>query len=269
MKNGGIINPSNDNVAISVKGVQQQFAVNNQSVEALKRVDFDITFNSFNLVYGPSGSGKSTLLNVLAGLQPPTSGKVFVEGQDIYGLKPDELAHFRANRVGFMHQTNHWIKSLNVIENLSVPLYFLGYSRSKAKKLAMIALERVNMAQYAEKSPLVLSGGEQQRVAMARALANDPILIIADEPTGNLDTVNGDAIMNLMLVAQKEFRRTIILVTHNMEYISLADHLLKIQDGLVEDTPSSDRSKVMKRLLHDVNSRIEHLSEVKKNAKSI
>ncbi|MCA9342810.1 ABC transporter ATP-binding protein [Candidatus Saccharibacteria bacterium] len=264
-----MIDPKSEEVAIAVRDVQQQFNINNQQVQALKQVDFSIAINSFTLVYGPSGSGKSTLLNVLAGLQPPTNGKVTVQGQDIYSLKPDELAHFRANRVGFMHQTNHWIKSLNVIENLSVPLYFLGYSRAKAKKLAMIALERVNMAQYAEKSPLVLSGGEQQRVAMARALANDPVFIIADEPTGNLDTENGDAVMNLLLTAQKEFRRTIILVTHNMEYISLADHLLKIQDGFVEDIPSTDRSKVMKRLLHDVNQRIEHLSEVKKNAKAI
>lgn len=269
MKSGGIINPNKPEESIAVKDVWQHFNVNNQPVQVLKQVEFTIALNSFTLVYGPSGSGKSTLLNVLAGLQPPTSGKVIVQGQDIYSMRPDELAHFRANRVGFVHQTNYWIKSLNVIENLSLPLYFLGYSRSKSTKLAEIALERVNMGKFAKKSPLVLSGGEQQRVAMARALANDPVVIIADEPTGNLDTENGDAVMNLLLTAQNEFRRTIILVTHNMEYISLADHLLKIQDGFVEDIPSKDRQAVIGRLLKDVTGRIEHLSEVKKHARSV
>ncbi len=251
---------------INVKNVQQSFKVGDETIPALKTVDFSIKANSFTIIFGPSGSGKSTLLNVLAGLQAPSTGNVVIEGRDIYALKPDELAHFRANRVGFMHQTNHWIKSLNVIENVSVPLYFLGYNRSKASELAMIALERVNMASYAKKSPIFLSGGEQQRVGMARALANDPLFIIADEPTGNLDSTNGDTIMNLLLSCQTEFHRTIILVTHNLEYISLADHLLKIQDGHVEDIPSSDTQKIMDVLIGDMKKRIKHLSEVKVHA---
>lgn len=251
---------------INVENVQQSFKVGDETILALETVNFSIKANSFTIIFGPSGSGKSTLLNVLAGLQVPSTGSVVAEGKDIYALKPDELAHFRANRVGFMHQTNHWIKSLNVIENVSVPLYFLGYNKPKASKLAMIALERVNMASYAKKSPLFLSGGEQQRVGMARALANDPLFIIADEPTGNLDTENGDTIMNLLLNCQTEFRRTIILVTHNLEYISLADHLLKIQDGQVEDIPSNDTQKIMDVLVGDMKKRIKHFSEVKVHA---
>lgn len=260
---GGVIDQTD---IIQVRGVQQSFKVGDELVSALKTVDFSIKANSFTLIFGPSGSGKSTLLNVLAGLQPPTYGTVTIEGRDIYSLKPNELAHLRANRVGFMHQTNHWIKSLNVIENVAVPLYFLGYQKSKAAKLAAIALDRVNMGAYAKKSPLMLSGGEQQRIGMARALANDPLFIIADEPTGNLDTDNGDTIMNLLLNCQTEFRRTVILVTHNLEYISLADHLLRIQDGQVEDIPSGDTQKVMDVLMGDVKGRIKHLMEVKKHA---
>jgi putative ABC transport system ATP-binding protein len=259
-------NKIDTNAIIQVRGVKQSFKVGTEVVPALRQADFTIKANSFSIIFGASGSGKSTLLNVLAGLQSPTTGSVNVEGNNIYELDSDELAHFRANRVGFMHQTNYWIKSLNVIENISVPLYFLGYSKSKAAKLAQIALDRVNMGNFAKKSPLVLSGGEQQRIGMARALANDPLFIIADEPTGNLDTANGDAIMKMLLNCQTEFRRTVILVTHNLEYISLADHLLRIQDGIVEDIPSSDTHHVMNVLLNDVQSRVKELREIKKHA---
>ncbi len=251
---------------IQAENIQQQFIVGGEPLTVLRGIDFSIQANSFNIIFGPSGSGKSTLLNVLAGLQAPSQGKLIVEGRDIYSLSPDELAYFRANRVGFVHQTNHWIKSLNVIENISVPLYFLGFSKAKASKLAQVALDRVQMGAYAKKSPLLLSGGEQQRLGTARALANDPLFIIADEPTGNLDTENGDMIMSLLLNAQTEFRRTVILVTHNMEYISLADHLLKIQDGTLEDIESNDVERVTKALVADIEERIKHSLRVKMEA---
>lgn len=263
---GGIV----DNTQIIVaKDVQQQFIVAGETLPILKNVNFSIQANSFNIIFGPSGSGKSTLLNVLAGLQAPSSGTLMVEGNDIYSHKQDELARFRANRVGFVHQTNFWIKSLNVIENIAVPLYFLGYPRAKATRLAQVALDRVNMGAYAKKSPLMLSGGEQQRLGTARALANDPLFIIADEPTGNLDTANGDMIMNLLLNAQTEFRRTVVVVTHNMEYVALADHLLKIQDGFVESIESKDVERVAGLLMKDTQNRIKHLAEVKKGAAEV
>lgn len=260
--------PIDETQVISADNIQQSFMVAGEPVNVLRGTSFTLKANSFNIVFGPSGSGKSTLLNVLAGLQAPSSGKMIVQGQDIYALSQDELAYFRANHVGFVHQTNHWIKSLNVLENISVPLYFLGYSRSKAARLAQVALERVNMASYAKKTPMLLSGGEQQRLGTARALANDPLFIIADEPTGNLDTINGDMIMSLLLNAQTEFRRTVILVTHNMEYISLADHLLKMQDGVVESLESDDVEKATRVLVGDIEERIKHLQEVKRNALS-
>lgn len=260
---GGILDNSK---ILQVQNVTVNFKVGEEIISPLKSANFSIQANSFNIVYGPSGSGKSTLLNAIGGLQKPSQGSVIVQGRDLYSLSNDELANFRANRIGFIHQTNYWVKSLSVLDNIAIPLYSIGFSRSKAHKLAMGALERVQMVEYANKFPAVLSGGEQQRLAMARALANDPLFIIADEPTGNLDTAAGDSIMRLLLNCQTEFRRTIILVTHNMEYISFADHLLSIQDGIVEDIPKSDTASITGKLINETKSRITDLAKVKAKA---
>lgn len=255
-----------DSTLIKVEGVSQIFTVGGEKIVGLKEANFSIKANSFNIIYGPSGSGKSTLLDILAGLKAPTTGSVTVNGQDIYALSPDELARYRANQVGFVHQANHWIKSLNVLQNIIVPLFFLGYKRKEAEKLARQALEQVNMTEYATKRPILLSDGEQQRLGMARALANGPLFIIADEPTGNLDSENSARIMKLLLSSQAIFRRTIIVVTHNMEYISLADHLLKITDGVVEDIPPNQTAAEIKVLLNEVNEKIKQQAELKRHA---
>jgi ABC-type lipoprotein export system ATPase subunit len=162
-----------------------------------------------------------------------------------------------------VYQQNYWVSSLNVIENVAIPISFMGYSRAKAAKLAMDALQRVDMAPYAKKSPLVLSGGEQQRIAMARALVNDPEFIIADEPTGNLDTHNGDMIIALLQSCKRDLKRTIILVTHNMEYLSLADQLLHIQDGTIKQMQNDDISKTTETLITEMRARINRLAKVK------
>ena len=257
------------NDIIRADNLQQKFKVGEEEIVALKEASFRLKANSFNIIFGASGSGKSTLLNILAGIQSPSSGSLVVQNRNIYDLSSDALAFFRANQVGFIHQRTYWIKSLNVIENISVPLFFLGYGKAKAEKMASSALERVGMEEYAMKNPVLLSGGEQQRLAAARALANDPLFIIADEPTGNLDTESGDMIMNLLLNAQNEFRRTIILVTHNMEYLSLADHLLKIQDGVLEDIQSENIGDVVDNLMKDVRGRLSDLGKLKKNATEV
>ena len=202
---------------------------------------------------------------MLTGLQKPSSGKVLFEGRDVYELSPDELAHFRANRIGIVYQTNYWVKSLTVLENVSMPLYFLGYSRSAAGKIAQSALERVGMGEYAKKYPSLLSGGEQQRVAMARALVNDPLFIIADEPTGSLDSKNGDMIMGLLQNCQTEFKRTVILVTHNMEYLPLADHLLHIQDGTLEQMQDESIQRTAENLLNEMKNRLNTMSTAKQH----
>jgi ABC-type lipoprotein export system ATPase subunit len=244
---------------IKVENVSQSFQVGTETLNVLKTVNFNIADNTFNIIYGPSGSGKSTLLNILTGLQKPTSGLVTFENENVYNFKPNRLAQFRAHRVGFVYQQNFWVKSLNVIENVSLPLYFLGYNRKKALPLAQLALDRVEMGAYAKKKPLFLSGGEQQRIAMARALVNDPMFIIADEPTGNLDSTNGDKIMTLLQNARDEFKRTIILVTHNMEYLPLADHLIHIEDGFVNDMKNDDIAATTNQLMNDLKGRVDAL----------
>lgn len=245
---------------IKAENVEQNFRVGNELIHVLKNVNFTINDNTFNIIFGPSGSGKSTLLNLLSGLLEPTNGTVTFNNENVYKFKPDELAKFRAHRIGFVYQQNHWIKSLNVVENLCVPLFFLGYGIDKARPIAMHALEQVHMEAYAKKDPVLLSGGEQQRIALARAIVNDPMFIIADEPTGNLDSTNGDRIMELLQYCKDHLKRTVILVTHNMEYLPLADHLLRISDGQVVDM-SKDIEKTATELLIEMGDRIKKLSK--------
>jgi ABC-type lipoprotein export system ATPase subunit len=245
---------------IELKDVNQSFAVGDEVVDILHDINFKIQQQSFNIIYGPSGSGKSTVLNILTGLQKPSRGDISFNGLKLYDLKPDQLAHFRANEIGIVYQQNYWVKSLTVIENVALPLFFVGYSRKEAHKRALEALGMVNMQSYAQKHPTLLSGGEQQRVAMARALVNNPLFVIADEPTGSLDSKNGDMIMELLQQCQSEFGRTIILVSHNMEYIPLADHLLRIEDGrMVETQDDADITATATTLLDAMKARITKL----------
>jgi len=263
-----MINPNqNQKIIVDLQEVNQTFAVGNDKADVLKDVSFKLKDNTFNIIYGASGSGKSTLLNVLTGLQKPTSGNAVFNGKALYKLDPDELAYFRANEIGIVYQEDFWVKSLNVIENVSMPLYFSGHSLSSASELAMEALTKVGMADYAKKNPSLLSGGEQKRIVMARALVNDPHFIIADEPTGSLDSANGDMIMGLLQRCRTLLGRTIILVTHNMEYIPLADHLLSIEDGrIIETTNSADIATTANKLLIDMKKRIDKLEKMEHHA---
>lgn len=249
---------------IELDTVNQSFAVGDEVMDILHDINFKIQQKSFNIIYGPSGSGKSTVLNILTGLQKPSEGKVTFNGQQLYTLSPDELAHFRANEIGIVYQQNYWVKSLSVLENVAMPLFFVGYGRKEARAKAYEALDLVKMRDYAHKRPTLLSGGEQQRVAMARALVNDPLFVIADEPTGSLDSKNGDMIMNLLRQCQSELGRTIILVSHNMEYIPLADHLLRIEDGhMVETQDDSDITSTANELLTAMKDRINKLKDTR------
>lgn len=248
---------------IRVSQLTQSFKVGEEMIDVIKKCEFTILENTFNIIYGPSGSGKSTLLNVLSGIQKPTTGSVRYDGRNVYEFEPNELAQFRAQRIGVVYQNNYWVSSLNVIENVSLPLLFLGYSRSEAAKLSMDALQRVDMAPFSKKSPLMLSGGEQQRVAIARAIATDPSFIIADEPTGSLDSKNGDMVMALLRSYNADLNRVVILVTHNMEYLPLADQLIHIQDGVCNEMANEDIRKTTDTLLNEMKQRIDRLSNVR------
>ncbi len=256
---------TNPRVIISANNITQQFTVGEEVITPIQNASFELLESSFNIIYGQSGSGKSTLLNTLTGLQPPTSGTVTFDNNEIYNLTPDQRARFRAVRLGIVYQTNHWVQSLTALENVAMPLYFLGYSRARAAEAAQYALEQVEMGSYAKKYPALLSGGEQQRIAMARALASSPLFIIADEPTGNLDSANGDKIMNLLRTAQHDNHRTIILVTHNMEYLPFADHLLHIEDGHIEQLRHDSIKKTTDALLAQMQARIKRLNQTKRD----
>lgn len=238
------------------KNLSLQFEVGTETVEAVKKCDITIPTGQITVIYGPSGSGKSSLLNILSGLQRPTTGNLSYSGQDVYDKTKNELAHFRATELGIVYQTNYWVKSLSVLENVSLPQYFLGKTRSDAHHMALLALGRVDMPDYAPRLPTVLSGGEQQRIALARAIINDSPVIIADEPTGNLDSKNGDMVIDLLRELQSEAGKTIILVTHNMEYLPIAHHLIKVQDGQVTEIEKAAIPKTVKGMLRDASKRI-------------
>lgn len=245
-------------ILIKVSNVTKSFKTAGGTVEILHDVNFEIEDGSFTIIYGPSGSGKSTLLNLLMGLDAPTTGQVTYEGKDMYAMSQDERAFFRAHTMGMVQQTDHWVHSLKVLENVALPLHFLGQSKEQAQKGALDSLRRIGMEDHADKYPSVLSGGEQQRVAMARALVNNPAYIAADEPTGNLDSKNGDALIGLLKTLNEKFERTIVLVTHNLEYLSLGDKLLLMEDGKVTETDNRNIHKVTTNLLSDMKKRIDN-----------
>lgn len=245
----------------SAKNLSLKFTVGDLPVIAVNNASISIPEQQVTIIYGASGSGKSSLLNVISGLQAPSKGKLLYRGKNIYDQSQNEIAFFRAHELGIVYQTNYWVKSLSVLENVALPLYFLGHTKADAHKQARSALARVDMSEYANKSPVLLSGGEQQRIATARAIISDPPVIIADEPTGNLDSKNGDRIIDLFRHLNEEEKKTVVLVTHNMEYISMAHHLLEIQDGIVTEIDKADIAKTVKGMLSDAQKRITDLME--------
>lgn len=243
----------------TAKNISLQFSVGDETTTAVKEASIIVPNQSITIIYGASGSGKSSLLNVISGLQPPTKGTLFYKHDNIYDKQSNALAYFRAHELGIVYQTNYWVKSLTVLDNVSLPLYFSGLTKPQAHELAKKSLDRVGMLSYINKHPALLSGGEQQRVAMARALVNDPPVIIADEPTGNLDSKNGDMIIQLLTDLHKNEGKTIILVTHNMEYLTIADHLLEVEDGNVTQISQKQIPSTVEEILKTTQDRMHKL----------
>jgi putative ABC transport system ATP-binding protein len=219
---------------ISIAELRKTFQMGNQQVRALDGIDLEIEPNSFSVVMGPSGSGKSTLLYLLGGLDRPTSGHILVGGQGIDNLDENKLAVFRRKMVGFVFQSFNLIPSMTAQENVAFPMQFARISRREQRQRSLELLKRVGLEDRAHHRPTELSGGQQQRVAIARSLINDPQVILADEPTGNLDTVSGLSIMQVLSDLHRS-GRTVVVVTHDPRMIRFSTHRFYLLDGRVVD----------------------------------
>jgi putative ABC transport system ATP-binding protein len=230
--NGGH-NGNGNALAVNVRGVSKTFGTGEAATRALKGVDFDTRLGEMLMIVGPSGCGKTTLLSVIAGTLDFDGGEIDVLDTPLHRLKRREITEFRKRNVGFIFQQFNLIPTLNVIENVSVPLLINGVSRSAAEKKAKALLEEVGLAGRGQEHPLNLSGGQQQRVAIARALVHEPRLIVCDEPTSALDKDTGAHIMDLLRAVGKNPARCVIVVTHDNRVFKYADRMTEMEDGRV------------------------------------
>lgn len=226
---------------IEVNGVSKVYTMGKEKVVALNNVSLNIEKGEFVAIIGPSGSGKSTLMHIIGGLDSPTAGNILIEGSDIGKLKDKKLSKYRNEKIGFVFQAFNLENSQTALENVMMPLIFAGISKKVRKARALKALEQVGIANLAKHKPSEMSGGQRQRVSVARAIVNDPEIIFADEPTGNLDSKSGENIMDLFKeINEKGF--TVIMVTHNPAEASKARRLIKIKDGAItSDTRSQEQ----------------------------
>lgn len=218
---------------IEVKKLNKIYGEGDLAVHAIKDISLTIAKGEFITIIGESGSGKSTLLNMLGALDVPSSGKVFIEGKDIFSMNENELTLFRRRNIGFVFQSFNLIPELNVEQNIVFPI--LIDHKSPDNEYLNILLRILGLDSRRKHLPSQLSGGQQQRVAIGRALINRPSLILADEPTGNLDTKNSEEVISLLQKTSKEFNQTIIMITHNRDIANSADRVLRISDGQLID----------------------------------
>lgn len=217
---------------IALEDVKKTYEMGDTTVEAVSEAEIGIESGEFVAVMGPSGSGKSTLMNMIGALDRPSSGEVEISGERISGFTEDELAGLRSEKIGFVFQQFNLIPSMNATENVALPMLFRGVGKKRRTERAEKLLERVGLGDRKGFMPSELSGGQRQRVSIARALANDPEIILADEPTGNLDTETGEKIMDLLADLNEE-GKTIVMVTHDEHDAEYADRIISIVDGKV------------------------------------
>jgi putative ABC transport system ATP-binding protein len=218
---------------IDLRNVSRLYRRGADEVHALEHVSLQVPAARFVALMGPSGSGKSTLLNILAGLDRPSSGDVVVAGERLNDLSEDELAHFRAHHVGFVFQFFNLIPVLSAQENVELPLLLTHLGRAERRQRAATALRVVGLAERSDHAPGQLSGGEQQRVAIARALVSDPELIVADEPTGDLDARNAEETLSLLRTLKQEFGKTVVMVTHDPRAEKYVDEVHHLDKGVL------------------------------------
>lgn len=218
---------------VDIKNLTKAYTMGSLEVEVLKGIDLQINQGEYVAIMGPSGSGKSTLLNMLGCLDKPTSGSYHLDGSDVSGMADEELSRIRGRNIGFIFQSYNLIAQLNVLENIEVPMYYQGILDKESRKRAIELAEMVGLGHRFEHRPNELSGGQQQRVGIARALSNDPVIILADEPTGNLDTESGGDILRI-LNGLHEKGKTLIVVTHDQEIGENAQRTIFLKDGMIE-----------------------------------
>ncbi|OAZ04470.1 ABC transporter ATP-binding protein [Flavobacterium succinicans] len=218
---------------IKITNIKRNFSLGNETVYVLKGIDLEIKKGEYVALMGPSGSGKSTLMNLLGCLDTPTSGNYILNGKDVSKMKDDELAEIRNKEIGFVFQTFNLLPRTTALDNVALPMIYAGYSKSERVARATEVLQQVNLADRMDHQPNQLSGGQRQRVAIARALVNKPSIILADEPTGNLDSKTSVEIMKLFgdIHAQGN---TVILVTHEEDIAAYAHRVIRLRDGLIE-----------------------------------
>jgi putative ABC transport system ATP-binding protein len=221
------------NPLIKITNIERNFSLGNETVYVLKGIDLEINKGEYVALMGPSGSGKSTLMNLLGCLDTPTSGSYILNGKDVSKMKDDELAEIRNKEIGFVFQTFNLLPRTTALDNVALPMIYAGYSKSDRVARATDVLKQVNLTDRMDHQPNQLSGGQRQRVAIARALVNKPSIILADEPTGNLDSKTSVEIMKLFGDIHAN-GNTVILVTHEEEIAAYANRIIRLRDGLIE-----------------------------------
>lgn len=214
---------------LKVEHLVKQYGKGDNAVLAVNDISFSVEQGEFVAIVGSSGSGKSTLLHLLGGVDRPTSGKVYIQGEDIYSLNSDKIAIFRRRQVGLIYQFYNLIPILNVKENITLPCELDGRTPDKSELDELI--NTLGLKDRVTHMPNELSGGQQQRVSIGRALINHPAILLADEPTGNLDSRSSDEIVELLKLSNQKYKQTIVMITHNLEIAKIADRILRIEDG--------------------------------------
>ncbi len=236
---------------ITVSGLNKNFKVGKENIQVLHDISLKIYPGEFVVILGPSGCGKSTLFNTIIGLETPTEGHIKVHGHNIYNLDEDGKILFRQKNFGVVHQQSNWIKALNVIENVAFPLDAIGYHYKRSLERAKDSLSLFGMESYAKYKPTELSGGQQTKVAVCRALIANPLIIMADEPTGNLDTASAISVMQQFEMLNRKYKNTIVMITHNPVYVEYATKVINMMDGCIKSVDVKD-------LIYETDNEIQH-----------